>query len=188
MKTTTRTITSIFTASTLVIAISAAAFAQSETSGQELMGGNGSGNHHGGAAMMMENSGAMHGKHGNMMKLKMHSNCGMMTQMHNNPEERLAELKQSLAITADQEDVWSAYVDAVYDKRSTMKSHRREMMNSKAIDPQPRFELHREGLKKMEKMLTTAENLYVALSPEQREQAGLLFGMQGNSMGRQSYQ
>jgi len=184
MKTTTKKIASIFAASTLAIGISSTVFAQSGTSGQEPMESSGHGNHHGGSGvmkgetgMMMGDSGAMKGQRGNMMKDNMQGNCGMMMQMHENPEEWLAKQKAPLAITAEQEEAWNAYAAAIIDKAALMQSHRQLMMNSDSIEPEQRFELHRQGLQQMEKTLTAAEDLYGELSPEQREQAGGLLGM-----------
>ena len=137
----------------------------------------------GGHQRMMGNPGGMHrfgGGPGGMMGGPggMHGPGGMMAS---DPaaftDQRLTELKSTLAITGEQESAWNTYADAVKSQVGVMQSHRQLMFGSEPITPDQRLAFHQQGLDQMQKMATASRDLYSTLTPEQQTRAGNLIGM-----------
>lgn len=91
-------------------------------------------------------------------------------------DQRLADLKTRLAITAEQETAWNAYAEAAKAKATLMAGHREAMLSPTGVTPDQRLGLHQQGLEQMQKVLTTTRDLYAVLTPEQQAQAGGLVG------------
>ncbi len=95
-------------------------------------------------------------------------------------DRQLTELKDQLGITADQNEAWDAYADAVKGRTGLMLSHRQVMTQSGTIAPEQRFAFHQQGLEQMQKINTASQDLYTALTPDQKAKAGNQFGMHHN--------
>lgn len=173
----------ILLAAAAVSALTFVAFSSQAQMGQGHMMGQGMGQ---GCGPMGEQMG---GPMGGMMMGMM---GGMMMQggFDQHIEGRLAFLKTELAITAEQEGLWSAYADALRQASTTMAGHHQEMMQMAQGGTMPqtlpeRLALHEEmmgeGQAVMASLSAALLPLYAALSPEQKVMADQLFG--GPMMG-----
>jgi len=119
------------------------------------------------------------GQHG-MMGGGMHPmSAGSGPMMGGDPvafaSERLGELKNTLAITPEQESAWQAYVDAVQEKAGLMAAHR-EVMQSSTLSADQHQVFHQQGLEQMRKLSDATGALYAVLTPEQKARADGLIG------------
>ena len=173
MRQTTKQYLGIAAASAIVIGVTTSVLAHGGF-GQGF--GGGWGGHHG----MMSGPGGMHGQGGGMGG--MHGQGGGMGWMMSaDPvayaDQQLTGLKTRLGITADQENTWVAYEEAVKAKAAVMLSHRQTMMGTGSVTPEQRFALHQQGLDQMQKVTTATRDLYAVLTPEQQAGAGNLIGL-----------
>ena len=157
MKQNTKRYLGIAAVSALVIGVTGGVLAQ---------GGFGPGFGPGGPGGMMGGPGGMNGPGGMMA-----SDPAAFT------DQRLTELKSTLAITGEQESAWNTYADAVKSQVGVMQSHRQLMFGSEPITPEQRLAFHQQGLDQMQKMATASRDLYSTLTPEQQTRAGNLTGM-----------
>lgn len=141
--------------------------------------------------------GPMGGPMGGMMMGMMGQGAmmgGMMMQggFDQHIEGRLAFLKTELAITAEQEGLWSAYADALRQASATMVQHHQEMMQLFQGGTLPQtlpeqLALHQEMMSEGQSVMASLSGallpLYDALSPQQKKVADELFG--GPMMGMQ---
>ena len=91
-------------------------------------------------------------------------------------EQRLTELKDTLGITPEQEGLWSAYVDAVKGKAALIASHR-ETVHAGTITPDESAGFHQQRTEQMQELITAADDLYAALTPEQQGKSDGLIGI-----------
>ena len=97
-------------------------------------------------------------------------------------EGRLAFLKTELAITPEQEALWSAFADALRSSAASMQAmHETMMADGPPATPPEHMQRHAEmmaaHLAALEQVREAATPLYDALSPEQKETADDLMGM-----------
>ena len=97
-------------------------------------------------------------------------------------ESRLAHLKGELKITDAQADVWKAYADAIKARADVMQGMRTSMMD--AMDKGGAIERMDIRIKSMEAMVESmkavkpaTENLYAALTADQKKVAEQLIGV-----------
>jgi len=99
--------------------------------------------------------------------------------------ERLADVKSRLGITADQEKAWDAYEQAVINRSALMNAHRETMMSS-GMPPtgDQRLAMHQQGSQTMQQAAQASQDLYRVLTPQQKAQAdNLLMFHHGPGMG-----
>ena len=120
--------------------------------------------------------------HGHMRQGMMQGEMGMRhSRMGAMVEGRLAYLKAELKITEEQEAVWQEYADAAKNRVEVMQGMRQGMMESmhsgSAIE---RMETRINGmeamLETMKAVKPSVENLYSALTDEQKKIADDLIG------------
>ncbi|MDZ7752911.1 MAG: Spy/CpxP family protein refolding chaperone [Gammaproteobacteria bacterium] len=157
MKQTTKGMLAIAVASALAIGATSGVFA-----GAGFGPGYGFGGHHG----MMGGAGTMHGGYGGTGWMHRSGPLAFDTA-------RLGQIKADLAITADQEPAWNAYVDAVANGRDLMAAHHQTRYDGTA-GADPRATFHEEGLEQMRKLDTATRDLYAVLTPAQQTRAGTL--------------
>lgn len=97
-------------------------------------------------------------------------------------EGRIAFLKAELGITPEQEDAWNDYAEALRESASSMQAMHARMMSGDVPESLPeRMALHQEMMSAridaLEGLTEATEELYEALSPEQRQTANNLMGM-----------
>lgn len=98
-------------------------------------------------------------------------------------EGRIAFLKTELGITPEQEEVWSAYADALREAATSMQGMHDQMMSGGMPATLPeRLEWHDQmmssRLEALKALRAAAVPLYNALSPEQKQTAdALMMGM-----------
>lgn len=109
-----------------------------------------------------------------------------MTQEHVHMDAvadgRLAFLKAELSITDAQMDVWAGYADVVKGRVATMQSMRQGMMEAMQTgDMTQRMDARISGMEamvdSMKAIKPATEELYAALSDEQKQRADQLIGM-----------
>jgi hypothetical protein len=172
----------IFATGALALAVSAIAInpssSQTNVPAGHMMGMAG-----GGCPMMsMMGQGLM--GHGMMRQGMMSGNQEKMGAI---AERRLANLKAELQITDAQADVWKAYADAIKARVDAMQGMRTGMMDAMqkggAIE---RMEIRIKGMEAMVEAMKTVkpatENLYAALTPEQKKVADRLIGVDCGAM------
>ncbi len=91
-------------------------------------------------------------------------------------DQRLADQKVRIGITADQETAWTAYTTAVKGKYDLMQSHRQARFGDTGVDANQIQSFHQQGLTQMQNVLKATQDLYAVLTPEQQTQAGNLIG------------
>jgi hypothetical protein len=98
-------------------------------------------------------------------------------------EGRIAFLKTELGITPEQEEVWSAYADALRQAATSMQGMHDQMMSGGMPSTMPeRMQWHDQmmssRLEALKALRAAAVPLYNALSPEQKQTAdALMMGM-----------
>lgn len=97
--------------------------------------------------------------------------------------QHLDQLKTSLGITAEQEEAWSKYAEAV-SARDTLMQSRREARLGGAVTPEQLDELRQSRQTQRERMWTARQELYAALTPEQRANAAQLLSQKRGHGGR----
>ena len=97
---------------------------------------------------------------------------GMMGASVANTEQWLGNVKQELGITASQEDAWKAYKQAVVNQSALMNAHRETMWNGQGISGDQFAQMRQQGWQTMQQTGQAANDLYQALTPEQRSKAG----------------
>ncbi|MEA3274071.1 MAG: Spy/CpxP family protein refolding chaperone [Pseudomonadota bacterium] len=91
--------------------------------------------------------------------------------------ERLAEVKSTLGITAAQESAWNAYEQAVINQSALMNAHRETMMGGgMAPAGDQRVAMHQQGSQMVQQRAQATQNLYGVLTPAQRAKADNLIG------------
>lgn len=142
----------------------------------------GHGNMMGGNAGMMQQGGMMGG--GMPMMGGRGGHMGGMGAMAGgvtieDTEALLAETRNELGITADQESAWTRYANARLAQAGMMTAHR-ELMHSGAardLDAQDRNSMMESGRNQMQALATATDELYAVLTPEQARKAnGVLQG------------
>ena len=95
-------------------------------------------------------------------------------------DEQLVDLKANLGITADQEDAWNTYTEAVRGKAQLMVAHRQIMHSSGGppLNMEQRIDLMQQGAEQMQRLATATADFYATLSPEQKSKANELIGRQ----------
>ena len=87
-------------------------------------------------------------------------------------DDRLAELKAELNITAEQESAWKAYAEQVKTQATSMQAwHAAMWSNTQATAPErlaQRDALMKQRLAQHEAMTAAFNDLYKTLTPEQR--------------------
>lgn len=90
-------------------------------------------------------------------------------------EERLANFREELKITRDQDQAWAAYAETTRSSVRDIRDRMNEAMHDKPQTAPERFDRHielmRERLASFEKMDQALKQLYAALTPEQRAMA-----------------
>lgn len=102
--------------------------------------------------------------------------AGGMSGQHPDPvakvEERLANFREELKITRDQDQAWAAYAETTRSSVRDIRDRMNEAMHDKPQTAPERFDRHielmRERLASFEKMDQALKQLYAALTPEQR--------------------
>ena len=117
-----------------------------------------------------------------MMGMRGMMGGGMMGGPGRHIEGRLAFLKTELAITPEQEALWSAFADALRSSAASMQAmHETMMAEGPPATPPERMQRHAEmmasHLAALEQVREAAAPLYDALNPEQKETADELMGM-----------
>jgi hypothetical protein len=86
---------------------------------------------------------------------------------------RLTDLKETLGITAEQEETWNSYVEAVRGRAQLMVAHREIMRNSGGpeMTTDQRIGLMQQGADQMQRIATATADLYAILSAEQKSKA-----------------
>ena len=112
---------------------------------------------------------------------------GKQEQMGAMADRRLANLKSELKITDAQADVWKAYAEAIKARVNVMQSMRTGMMD--AMDKGGAIERMDIRIKGMEAMVESmravkpaTDNLYAALTAEQKKVADQLIGVDCGAM------
>ena len=138
------------------------------------------------------------GMHGYRMGYGMGPGAGMGYGMHGygmgfgaNPEaaeNRLADLKSELGITAQQEPAWQAFVKSVKQREESRASWFAKRREARAAGSLPEVLAQQDEVFKQhqaERLATTAalKELYAALSPEQKTIADRRFGGFGPGYG-----
>jgi|SRR3972149_174026 len=103
-------------------------------------------------------------------------------------ENRLADLKSQLGITAQQEPAWQAFVKSAKQREESRKAWFAKMREARTAGSLPELLAQRDEVFKQqqaERQATTAalKELYAALSPEQRTLADQRFGGFGPGYG-----
>lgn len=95
-------------------------------------------------------------------------------------DERLDALKADLGISADQENAWNAYADAVRAKAQLMVAHRQIMHSSGGpqLNTEQRVNMMQQGAEQMQNLAKATGDFYATLSPEQQSKADELLGRQ----------
>ncbi|MGB8517679.1 MAG: Spy/CpxP family protein refolding chaperone [Gallionella sp.] len=87
-------------------------------------------------------------------------------------DKRLANFKDELKITRDQESVWATYAEKTRGNVKAMRDRMDDAMREPAQTAPERFDRHialmRERLANFEKMDEALKQLYAALTPEQK--------------------
>ena len=99
-----------------------------------------------------------------------------MSGQHPDPvakvETRLANFRNELKITRDQDQAWAAYAETTRSSVRDIRDRMNEAMHDKPQTAPERFDRHielmRERLASFEKMDQALKQLYAALTPEQR--------------------
>ncbi len=86
-------------------------------------------------------------------------------------DQQLADLKQALAITSDQEPAWNRYADAVKARADLMQTHRQQMFTGGFVSPDQRLTFHQEGLDQLQQVTAARQDLFKELTPQQRATA-----------------
>lgn len=143
-------------------------------------------------------AGMGYGMHGYGMGYGMGPGAGMGYGMHGygmgfgaNPEaaeNRLADLKSQLGITAQQEPAWQAFVASAKQREQSRESWFAKMHEARTAGSLPEMLAQRDEVFKQqqaERQAATAalKELYAALSPEQRTIADQRFGGFGPGYG-----
>lgn len=143
-------------------------------------------------------AGMGYGMHGYGMGYGMGPGAGMGYGMHGygmgfgaNPEtaeNRLADLKSELGITAQQEPAWQVFVKSVKQRQESRESWFAKMQEARTAGSLPEMLAQRDEVFKQqqaERQAATAalKELYAALSPEQRTIADQRFGGFGPGYG-----
>jgi protein CpxP len=130
---------------------------------------------YGPGAMQPYGQGPMMGRHGR---------GGMMPgQRAERMAQRLDMLKYQLKITEAQEPAWNSFSQSVQSKMAGMMGR---FQSGGAAEPQPigeRVQLIRDKATNLQQLADSIEQLYAALSPEQREVADRLPPMVMGMMG-----
>lgn len=163
MKQTSKQLIAIATASALVIGAAGAVFAHGY--GYGYGDGPGWGGHH----SMMGGPTGMHGPFGGPGRM------GGGFPMAAGAQD-VDQLKASLGITADQEAAWTAYADAVAGKAELRNTHRAARFGGSPITADQRLEFRQQGAAQMQKLVDATRDLYAALTPAQKAEAGNLLG------------
>lgn len=91
----------------------------------------------------------------------------------------LAQIKNEIGITAAQEDAWKAYAQAVTNQSALMNAHRQTMWSGNMPPPaDQRASMHQQGWQTMQQTRQATEDLYQALTPDQRAKADNLLPFQ----------
>lgn len=178
----------IFHMTALALAMSAAAlapsFAQTKAPSEHMMGMAG-----GGCPMMgMMGQGMMgRGMMGRGGMMGQGTPAGNEEQMGALADRRLANLKTELKITDGQADVWKAYTEAVKARVTVMQGMRTTMMD--AMDKGGAVDRMEIRIKSMEAMVESmkavkpaTEQLYAALTADQKKVADQLIGVDCGAM------
>lgn len=91
-------------------------------------------------------------------------------------DQQLADLKEALAITPDQETAWNRYADAVKRRADLMQTHRQQMFSDGFVNPDQRLTFHQEGLDQLRQVSAARQDLYKVLTPQQRATADTYTG------------
>jgi len=178
MKAKTKRLIGIVAVAGTVLAAGTAVFAHGGP-GSGWGGGPGWGGHHRMMPGMMGGPGWMHGGGGPGW---MHGNGGGPgAMMGGNPMnysgEQLANIKGALGITADQEAVWNGYQEAARNAAQLMSSHYQRMHGGRAgVDTQEHLNMMQEGVQQMQELATATQDLYAALTPQQKTTADQWIG------------
>jgi len=139
-------------------------------------------------------AGMGHGMHGYGMGYGMDPGAGMGYGMHGygafpgQAEDRLADLKSQLGITAQQEPAWQAFVASAKQREQSREAWFAKMHEARTAGSLPEALAQRDEVFKQqqaERQAATAalKELYAALSPEQRTIADQRLGGFGPGYG-----
>jgi Spy/CpxP family protein refolding chaperone len=159
MKNSTKRTLTLVGAAALILGAGSVAFAYGPGYGP------GWGGHHG----MMGGPGGYYGP--GMGRGMMMGGCGTVFG-----DQQLADLKQALAITSDQETAWNRYADALKARSDLMQTHRQQMFTGGFVSPDQRLTFHQEGLDQLQQVNTARQDLYKVLTPQQRATADTYTG------------
>ncbi|NEV60642.1 Spy/CpxP family protein refolding chaperone [Thiorhodococcus minor] len=97
--------------------------------------------------------------------------------------QRLDQLKTSLGITPEQEPAWSKYAEAVTARDDIIRS-RREARLGGSLTPEQMDALRESRQSQREQMWSARQELYAALTPDQRAEAARLLSQKRGHGGR----
>jgi hypothetical protein len=129
------------------------------------------------------------GRHGAMHDRMMGMHGGPGAQMG---EQRLAQLKTELKLTAAQEPAWQAFSTKAKEQMATMKDMKQSKADDAKLSAPDRMDQHLAQMTKrmagMQTMNAAVKDLYAVLTPEQRTAADQHFshmmgGHRGGPMG-----
>ncbi len=178
MKTRTKRLAGAAAISGLILATGAAVFAHGGYGpgwgGHGMSGGGGYGMHGGGYGMHRGG----YGMHGGMM-----GGPGGMRGFMGGPggmlsgdpvaytDQRLADLKQALTITAEQETAWDRFETATRERAKLMTAHHQVMHGGArgTVSTEQRLDMMQEGARHMERLAKATRELFETLSAEQKE-------------------
>ncbi len=109
---------------------------------------------------------------------------GMMGMMGSvaDTTDRLAQIKNELGITPAQEQAWKAYTQAITNQSALMNAHRQAMWNGNMPPPpDQRATMRQQGWQTMQQTRQATQDLYQALTPDQRSKADNLLAFQPGS-------
>lgn len=114
--------------------------------------------------------------------------CAMpdnITALANQVDSHFAQLKRDLSIDSKQEAAWAAFAKTIKQQRvgmmSTMQERMQQSSSAQSTQPAPdrigeRIQIMKQRAASMEIAATAMKQLYVVLTPQQKEILGARFG------------